>query len=64
MQQLQQYAGLISPIAGGYPTAINTAPGQQPSALGGAFGGAIAGSALPFGGGALLGGALGGLGFL
>ena len=63
MNALQQYAGLISPIAGGYPTAINTAPGQQPSALGGAFGGAVAGSALgPYGaaGGALLGG----LGFL
>jgi hypothetical protein len=63
MQQLQQYAGLISPIAGGYPTAVNTGPGQQSGGVGGAFGGAVAGSALgPYGaaGGALLGG----LGFL
>ena len=59
MQQLQQYAGLISPIASGFPTGINTAPSQQASTLGGAFGGAVAGSALgPFGtaGGAILGG--------
>ncbi len=64
MNALQQYAGLISPIAGGYPTAINTAPGQQPSALGGAFGGAVAGSAIPGGFGIPIGAALGGLGFL
>ena len=59
MQQLQQYAGLISPIASGFPTGINTAPSQQASTLGGAFGGAVAGSALgPYGtaGGAILGG--------
>jgi len=63
MQQLQQYAGLISPIAGGYPTAVNTGPGQDTGGVGGAFGGAVAGSALgPYGaaGGAILGG----LGFL
>ena len=64
MNRLQQYAGLISTIAGGYPTAINTAPGQQPSALGGAFGGAVAGSAIPGGFGIPIGAALGGLGFL
>jgi len=63
MQQLQQYAGLISPIASGFPTGINTAPGQQASTLGGAFGGAVAGSALG-GPGALGGAVLGGLGFL
>ena len=63
MQQLQQYAGLISPIAGGYPTAVNTGPGQQSGGVGGAFGGAVAGSALgPYG--ALGGAVLGGLGFL
>ena len=67
MQQLQQYAGLISPIAGGYPTAVNTGPGQQSGGVGGAFGGAVAGSALtpilgPFG--PIAGAALGGLGFL
>ena len=63
MQQLQQYAGLISPIASGFPTGINTGPGQDTGGVGGAFGGAVAGSALgPYGaaGGALLGG----LGFL
>jgi hypothetical protein len=67
MQQLQQYAGLISPIAGGYPTAVNTGPGQQSGGVSGAFGGAVAGSALtpimgPFG--PIAGAALGGLGFL
>ena len=40
MQQLQQYAGLISPIASGFPTGINTGPGTQSGGLGGAFGGA------------------------
>ena len=63
MQQLQQYAGLISPIASGFPTGINTGPGQDTGGVSGAFGGAVAGSALgPYGaaGGALLGG----LGFL
>ena len=63
MQQLQQYAGLISPIAGGYPTAVNTGPGTQSGGLSGAFGGAVAGSALG-GPGALIGAGLGGLGFL
>ena len=59
MQQLQQYAGLISPIASGLPTINQTAPSTQPGAVGGAFGGAIAGSSLgPWGtaGGAVLGG--------
>ena len=63
MQQLQQYAGLISPIASGFPTGVTNAPGQDTGGVGGAFGGAVAGSALgPYGaaGGAILGG----LGFL
>jgi len=64
MQQLQQYAGLISPIASGFPTGINTAPGQDTGGFGGAFGGAVAGSVLPGGFGIPLGAALGGLGFL
>ena len=63
MQQLQQYAGLISPIASGFPTGINTAPGQDTGGFGGAFGGAVAGSVLPGGFGIPLGAALGGLGF-
>ena len=59
MTQLQNYAGLISPIASGLPTQLTNAPSQQASGLGGAFGGAVAGSALgPYGaaGGAILGG--------
>ena len=63
MNTLQQYAGLISPIASGFPTSNQTGPGTQSGGLSGAFGGAVAGSALP-GYGALIGGALGGLGFL
>ena len=63
MQQLQQYAGLISPIASGLPSQINTAPSNKPGAVGGAFGGALAGSSLGMPG--IIGGALaGGLGFL
>ena len=67
MQQLQQYAGLISPIAGGFPTSVGTAPSTQSSGLGGAFGGGVAGSALydSMGPAVPIGGALlGGLGFL
>jgi len=64
MQQLQQYAGLISPIASGFPTGINTAPGQDTGGFGGAFGGAVAGSVLPGGFGIPAGAILGGLGFL
>ena len=63
MQQLQQYAGLISPIASGVPTGINTGPGTQSGGLGGAFGGAVAGSTLGTPG-AIGGALLGGLGFL
>ena len=67
MQQLQQYAGLISPIASGFPTGINTGPGTQSGGVGGAFGGAVAGSALtPILGplGPIAGGILGGTGYL
>lgn len=55
---LQQYAGLISPIGGGFPTSYATGPSQQSGGISGAFGGAVAGSALggPYAGlGALLG---------
>ena len=63
MRALQQYAGLISPIAGGFPTSVGTGPGQQSGGISGAFGGAVAGSALGTPG--IVGGALlGGLGFL
>ena len=63
MNTLQQYAGLISPIASGLPTQYSTAPSQSASGAGGAFGGAVAGSALGTPG--IVGGALlGGLGFL
>ena len=60
---LNQYAGLISPIAGGFPTSVGTGPGTQSGGIGGAFGGAVAGSALG-GPGAIGGALLGGLGFL
>jgi hypothetical protein len=63
MNTLQQYAGLISPIASGLPTQFRTEPSTQSSGLGGAFGGAVAGSALG-GPGAIGGALLGGLGFL
>ena len=63
MNTLQQYAGLISPIASGLPTQYSTAPSQSASGASGAFGGAVAGSALGTPG--IVGGALlGGLGFL
>jgi len=61
MQALQNYAGLITPIASGLPVTTASQPGVSP--LQGAFGGAVAGSALP-GYGALIGAGLGGLGFL
>jgi hypothetical protein len=61
---LNQYAGLISPIAGGFPTSVGTGPGQDTGGLGGAFGGAVAGSMLPGGFGIPAGALLGGLGFL
>jgi hypothetical protein len=43
---LRQYAGLISPIGGGFPTSYATGPSQQSGGAGGAFGGAVAGSAI------------------
>jgi len=61
MQQLTDYAGLITPIASGLPVQMTSQPGVSP--IQGGFGGAVAGSALgPFG--AAAGGILGGLGFL
>jgi len=67
MQQLQQYAGLISPIAGGFPTSVGTQPGGSTLAtgLGGALSGAALGSYVPglgTGLGAILGGGVGILG--
>ena len=63
MSQLQNYAGLISPIASGLPTQLINAPSQQAGTLGGAFGGAVAGA--PLGDLGIAGGAiLGGLGML
>ena len=68
MQTLQDYAGLITPIASGLPVQMTSQPSQQASPLGGAFGGAIAGSALPasfLGGyGTMIGAGLGGLGLI
>ena len=65
---LQNYAGLITPIASGLPVSVTSSPDSTPGGLGGAFGGAIAGSALPasfLGGyGTAIGAALGGLGFI
>jgi hypothetical protein len=61
IQALQNYAGLITPIASGLPVTTASVPGVSP--LQGAFGGAVAGSALG-GPGALIGAGLGGLGFL
>jgi hypothetical protein len=68
IQALQDYAGLITPISSGLPISVTNAPSQQASPLAGAFGGAIAGSALPasfLGGyGTLIGAGLGGLGLI
>ena len=67
MGALQQYAGLISPIASGLPSQYQTAPSQQASTLGGAFGGGVAGSALHSSmgpAGPIAGALLGGLGYL
>jgi hypothetical protein len=61
IQALQDYAGLVSPIASGLPVSITNQPGVSP--IQGGFGGAVAGSALgPYG--AAAGGILGALGFL
>ena len=68
IQALQDYAGLVSPIASGLPVSVTNAPSQQASPIAGAFGGAVAGSALPasfLGGyGTLIGAGLGGLGLI
>jgi hypothetical protein len=68
IQALQDYAGLITPISSGLPVSVTNAPSQQASPIAGAFGGAVAGSALPasfLGGyGTLIGAGLGGLGLI
>ena len=67
IQALQNYAGLITPIASGLPTSVGTQPGGSTLAtgLGGALSGAALGSYLPglgTGLGALIGGGAGILG--
>jgi hypothetical protein len=61
-QALQQYAGIVSPIASGFPTTTGSTD-VQANPLSTALGGAIIGSGLP-GVGALVGGGLGLLGGL
>ena len=63
-QALQQYAGLVTPIASGFPTTMGTGQVQtQANPLTTALGGAVLGSSIP-GVGALVGGGLGLLGGL
>jgi hypothetical protein len=63
-QALQQYAGLVTPIASGFPTTMGTGQVQtQANPLTTALGGAVLGSSIP-GVGALIGGGLGLLGGL
>ena len=68
IQALQDYAGLVSPIASGLPVSVTNAPSTQPNALAGAFGGGLMGAAAPasfLGGYApAIGAGLGALGFL
>jgi len=61
-QALQQYAGLVSPIASGFPTTTGQVQ-TQANPLTTALGGAVLGSSIP-GVGALIGGGLGLLGGL
>ena len=61
-QALQQYAGLVSPIASGFPTTTGAAQ-TQANPFTTALGGAVLGSSIP-GVGALVGGGLGLLGGL
>lgn len=62
LQSLQQYAGLVSPIAAGFPV-TNQQVTTRANPLSTALGGAIAGSAIP-GIGPLIGGGVGLLGGL
>ena len=63
-QALQQYAGLVTPIASGFPTTVGSGQVQtQANPLTTALGGAVLGSSIP-GVGALIGGGLGLLGGL
>ena len=61
-QALQQYAGLVTPIASGFPTTVGQMQ-TQANPLTTALGGAVLGSSIP-GVGALVGGGLGLLGGL
>jgi hypothetical protein len=61
-QALQQYAGLVTPIASGFPTTVGQVQ-TQANPLTTALGGAVLGSSIP-GVGALVGGGLGLLGGL
>ena len=64
-QSLQQYAGLVSPIASGFPVTTGTGQTQtQASPVSTALGGALIGSQLPGALGGLSGGLYGGLGGL
>ena len=62
LQSLQQYAGLVSPIAAGFPVTTNQVT-TRANPLSTALGGAVMGSAIP-GIGPLLGGGIGFLGGL
>ena len=59
---MQQYAGLVSPIAAGFPVTTNQVT-TRANPLSTALGGAVMGSAIP-GIGPLLGGGIGFLGGL
>jgi len=64
-QALQQYAGLVSPIASGFPTTIGSGQTQtQANPFSTALGGALVGGQFGGGAGALIGGGLGLLGGL
>ena len=62
-QSLQQYAGLVSPIASGFPTTIGQTQ-TQANPFSTALGGALVGGQFGGGAGALIGGGLGLLGGL
>jgi len=64
-QALQQYAGLVTPIASGFPTTVGSGQVQtQANPFSTALGGALVGGQFGGGAGALIGGGLGLLGGL
>ena len=64
-QALQQYAGLVTPIASGFPTTVGSGQTQtQANPFSTALGGALVGGQFGGGAGALIGGGLGLLGGL